>query len=138
MSFVRVSTSRILIPSHCWSRMEFVAVHCKAGTAHSMTLLQRVAGGRRAWPALRQHVASGASFSSSPLSSSSSTLPAAVGLAALGGGFVAGYSWLMSSPSVSMPGEVEVITSQAQLDELRTRRFNEGIREAFTGAVRAR
>ena len=85
-------------------------------------------------PVFRQHVAARACFSSSP-AQSTSKLPAALGLAALGGGFMAGYSWLMS-PSAAMHDEVEVITSQAQLDELRTRRFNEGIQEALTGAVR--
>ena len=52
----------------------------------------------------------------------------------LGCGFMAGYSWLMGPPT-AMPRDVELVTSQAQLDEIRNKRFNEGVREAFTGAV---
>ena len=87
-------------------------------------------------PAWRRHMAAGASLGSTPASRPTSTVPAAAGIAVLGGGFMAGYSWLMS-PSTAIPKDVEVVTSQAQLDEIRNKRFSEGIQEAIAGAVSA-
>mmetsp|Transcript_12851 Transcript_12851/g.20392 ORF Transcript_12851/g.20392 Transcript_12851/m.20392 type:complete len:167 (+) Transcript_12851:70-570(+) len=77
----------------------------------------------------------GASFSTQASKPASPVPMAVAGVAVLSAGFVGAFRFVTGPMSVDTGDHPQVVSSQEELNELRSKLFNEGVRDACTGGL---